>query len=293
MIQANIIQLNRVIDQIQSRPERNYSLSDLADIACYSRYHFQRLFTAAFGESPGIYLRRQRIKKSLGLLLHNPDLPITEIAFQTGFSSSANYSKAFKIVTGMTPRSCRKLQYEKIVAQLNLQDKVPDFNHLKTFCAAYNWENAVIEAKPSAELCYLRYQGPYNWKLGLHWLKLIKRAGKEGLLSSSSRAIFGIPHDNPHLNKPDQCIYDACLQLEAPLPENTRLLTKQREAGTYALFPYQGSFDHLDRVYGSIFGFWMEDRGYEPTQLPLIQKFLSPPKGNSCNLELWVPVKPV
>lgn len=44
-------QLNKVIEFIGKHLDENLTLSQLSDIACFSKYHFHRLFTAYTGLS--------------------------------------------------------------------------------------------------------------------------------------------------------------------------------------------------------------------------------------------------
>ena len=48
-------------------------------------------------------------------LLSDSGMPITEIAFRSGFSSSAAFSKAFRQAKGSTPSQFRKLQTGKLI----------------------------------------------------------------------------------------------------------------------------------------------------------------------------------
>jgi AraC family transcriptional regulator len=85
-----------VIDEIKKEPQKNFTLDKIAQSASFSSFHFHRIFTTVTGETPAKFIRRHRILRSLEMLLHQPGKSITEIALDSGFSSSANFSKAFK-----------------------------------------------------------------------------------------------------------------------------------------------------------------------------------------------------
>ena len=55
------------------------------------------------------YLIAKRISLAEQLLM-DPQMPITEIAFRSGFASGAAFSKAFRQAKGFTPSQFRKLQ---------------------------------------------------------------------------------------------------------------------------------------------------------------------------------------
>ncbi|WP_207929133.1 helix-turn-helix transcriptional regulator [Actinomadura sp. 6K520] len=82
---------------------------DVATVAAragYSRYHFVRLFSEVYGETPGAYLARRRIERAQDLL-RNANLTVTEICMLVGFSSLGTFCTRFKQQVGMTPTEFR------------------------------------------------------------------------------------------------------------------------------------------------------------------------------------------
>ena len=71
-----------------------------------SAAHFARSFTQAFGLPPHRYLLTRRIERATALL-RDTDLPITDIAFQTGWSSLGTFGRTFRDVTGKAPADFR------------------------------------------------------------------------------------------------------------------------------------------------------------------------------------------
>ncbi|HEY8481303.1 MAG TPA: helix-turn-helix transcriptional regulator [Spirillospora sp.] len=82
---------------------------DVAAVAAragYSRYHFVRLFSAVYGETPGAYLTRRRIERAQDLL-RTANLTVTEICMLVGFTSLGTFCTRFKRQVGMTPTEYR------------------------------------------------------------------------------------------------------------------------------------------------------------------------------------------
>lgn len=71
-----------------------------------SEAHFARSFKQAFGVPPHRYLLTRRIERAVALL-RDTDLSITEIAFQTGWSSLGTFGRTFRDVTGASPGTIR------------------------------------------------------------------------------------------------------------------------------------------------------------------------------------------
>jgi AraC-like DNA-binding protein len=91
---------------IEAHFTRNINIADLANRAGYSRYHFLRLFKAAFGKSPLELvqcLKMEHAKTSLVTTRKS----IREIATSLGYTSPTSLHIAFRKVTGMTPRQYR------------------------------------------------------------------------------------------------------------------------------------------------------------------------------------------
>ncbi|TDC49220.1 AraC family transcriptional regulator [Actinomadura sp. KC345] len=83
---------------------------DVAAVAAragYSRYHFVRLFSEVYGETPGAYLARRRIERAQDLL-RNATLTVTEICMLVGFTSLGTFCTRFKQQAGMTPTEFRR-----------------------------------------------------------------------------------------------------------------------------------------------------------------------------------------
>ena len=65
------------------------------------------IFKKYLKESPIKYLLNYRLMKSTELLVENA-LPITEVAFEVGFSNPSYFIDAFKKAYGLTPNEYRK-----------------------------------------------------------------------------------------------------------------------------------------------------------------------------------------
>lgn len=78
----------------------------------FSTYYFSRMFKKYAGESFSDYLNRQRISRALKLLRFD-SVPITEVAFSSGYQSISNFNKVFKKNIGISPNEYRKLHQSK------------------------------------------------------------------------------------------------------------------------------------------------------------------------------------
>lgn len=100
-------QLKRVADLILSRLSTGVSLSEMAKEAGMSPFHFSRQFRLATGETPYRYALTKRIEWAKERL-HEQNSDILEIAIDCGFKDASHFSRAFKAMTGMSPREYRR-----------------------------------------------------------------------------------------------------------------------------------------------------------------------------------------
>jgi AraC family transcriptional regulator len=100
--------LHRVLDFIGERLADDISLDDLAREACLSPFHFSRLFHEATGLPPHRYVIERRIRAAQ-TMLSSQRSSMAVVALDTGFGSQASFARAFRKVTGLTPRQYRAL----------------------------------------------------------------------------------------------------------------------------------------------------------------------------------------
>ncbi|MCP5076913.1 MAG: AraC family transcriptional regulator, partial [Psychromonas sp.] len=96
--------INYVLDNITAP----LSIADVAKQVHLSEFHFHRIFKSITNEPFNQFVRRKRLEKAFHCLLRYNQPSITEVSENCGFSSSANFSKAFQAYFGFTPSQHRK-----------------------------------------------------------------------------------------------------------------------------------------------------------------------------------------
>lgn len=102
--------LNRVLIYIQENIDKPLPLDALANIACFSPFHFHRLFAAYVGETLNDYIRRTRLEWA-AMKLRQTERAITDIALTCGYETPAAFTKAFSQNFGKNPTEFRKSYY--------------------------------------------------------------------------------------------------------------------------------------------------------------------------------------
>jgi AraC-like DNA-binding protein len=107
-------------------------LNEISSHACFSRYHFLRLFRQAFNKTPHQYLIERRLERAKELLSGN-DLRVTDVCFEVGFQSLGSFSSLFHKSVGHPPLTYREKSRETKAAKR----QVPG-----CFLMMYNLESA-------------------------------------------------------------------------------------------------------------------------------------------------------
>lgn len=101
------LEVYRLLNELSDRSAETWTRNRMAKLAGMSVSTLTRQIRRATGYPPNEYLLRLRLKKSVMLLL-NPELSISEIAEQTGFSDSNYFCRQFRSHYGTSPQKYRK-----------------------------------------------------------------------------------------------------------------------------------------------------------------------------------------
>jgi AraC-like DNA-binding protein len=98
--------IRRAKEFIVENQADDLSLGQVAKAVNTSVFHFCKLFKKATGLNFTEYVSRVRVEKARNLLL-NPNLRISEIAYEVGFQSLTHFNRVFKKITGLSPTDYR------------------------------------------------------------------------------------------------------------------------------------------------------------------------------------------
>lgn len=97
----------KLIEYVEDHLEHPISISDLANQAAVSTFHFLRLFKLSFGITPYQYILQRRVERAKVLLTHTDDR-IDTVGYKSGFSSASQFSQTFSRVAGISPSAFKK-----------------------------------------------------------------------------------------------------------------------------------------------------------------------------------------
>jgi len=101
------------------------TLSDLANAALMSRFHFSRIFRQATGISPGRFLTAVRIHEAKRLLL-TTETSIADISCLVGYTSLGTFTTRFTECVGVSPGRFRRLADLGLLGPVGAADRSGD-----------------------------------------------------------------------------------------------------------------------------------------------------------------------
>jgi AraC-like DNA-binding protein len=107
MVERNIVKnksrIGFAVDYIKRNLHQKLSIESIAKLAYVSKSNFFKMFKDELGTSPNDFILQERISKAKELLATQNS--IKETAYQTGFSDTNYFTRVFKQLEGITPKS--------------------------------------------------------------------------------------------------------------------------------------------------------------------------------------------
>lgn len=100
-VRAEPAYVRTIRDYLEHAYADNITLNQLAGLVHLSPFYLLRMFRAAVGCPPHIYLTNVRIKQAKHLLIQG--IPIATVAARTGFVDQSHLTRHFKRAVGVTP----------------------------------------------------------------------------------------------------------------------------------------------------------------------------------------------
>lgn len=100
--------MNLAMDYIEDNLHGKTDYEKIAQIACCSVYHFQRMFTFMTDITLSEYIRRRKMTMA-AFELQSSSIKVVDLAFSYGYESPEAFARAFQGIHGITPTAARCL----------------------------------------------------------------------------------------------------------------------------------------------------------------------------------------
>jgi len=273
--------LERVITWLAEHLDETLDLRRLAEVACFSPYHFHRIYHAMQGETLADTVRRLRLHRAAVDLIAG-GLPVVRIARRAGYGSQEAFTRAFKAAYGAPPARYRA-------------SFVPDpWTHreedtMQTMTTTYQ---ATIRETASIRVAAMAHRGDYQ-QIGTTFERLAAIAGSQGLFGPGTRS-FGIYYDDPLSVATPDLRSDACLTVPAGWTPIGELQVREIRGGRYAVTRHTGPYSELDRPYKWLYGTWLAQSGEEAADAPCVEEYLNDARTTPAmelQTDIWLPLR--
>lgn len=304
-----LARIHCVQDHIERHLGEELRLEDLARVACFSPFHFHRIYAAITGETIREFVARLRLERAAGALLRTPARSVTEIALDAGFGGSAAFARSFRGAYGVTATEFRKNgkalrkrgeegpEGAAYVAPVGAAPDGPDAagpGRADMGAKAKKQADTIaVEELPAFTVAYVRHVGPYAGDEAL-FARLFGRlgqwAGPRGLIGEGTRwlAIF---HDDPEITPAEKLRVSACVTVPAGTTGERDVSVMEIPAGRCAVARFSLKKDEYAAAWNWLMGEWMPASGYQPDDRPCYEIYRSRPEDPVLLVDLVEPVK--
>ncbi|MCX6265963.1 MAG: AraC family transcriptional regulator [Bacteroidetes bacterium] len=297
----NAERINKVVRTMEQAIDRDLPLDELASLACFSPFHFQRVFKDIMGETPKQFIKRLRLEEAARIIAFNPREKILEVAIKTGYQSLEAFSRAFKDYYGISPDNLRKsseIDYIKIVQGPYLEKGLIGETKLEVATSNHKpeFENLKIDiVKRAAQKCvYLKTTLDSTHLISGSFKRIKQWSQVRGLVANDIK-LFGVVVDYPVFTPLDKCRFHVCAEVYKPVITVGLVSYQEISSARYAQFEIEGGISEIFKAASFIVHSWLPENGYkiklEPVILvPQTDAAITPFSGNL--YRVYLPVEP-
>ena len=225
----------RVLTHIQEHLDEALDLDELARVACFSSFHFHRVFAAMTGETIADHVRRLRLERA-AMELRSGAKQVIQVALDAGYEAHEAFTRAFKAAYRVSPAEFRRATGPIAIlaapSGVHFRPGVPlttfNTNHITTKVM-----KVITKKIKPMRVAYLRHVGPYE-DTRQTWFDLHARLSADKQIRKRS-VFIGIGHDNPAVTPAAELRYDACVTVAGDYEPKKPVKLQTIAGGDYAV----------------------------------------------------------
>lgn len=275
---------NEAISNIEQNLDGELDMNRVAQLACCSTFHFQRMFSYIADVTLSEYIRRRRMTLA-ALELQSGSEKIIDIALKYGYDSPTAFNRAFQSVHGVAPSSAKKSgvilkAYPPISFKITIKGE-----------AEMNYR---IEKRESFKIigikehCVMGVDEAFE-KVPLLWQKAYSEGIIEklcGLMDDRLKGILGVSSSDLS----QSFDYYVAVSSDKETPDNLDELIVPEV--TWAIFECVGPMPHsIQNLQKRIVTEWLPNSGYEYANAPDIELYFEGDQSAAdYRSEVWLPI---
>ena len=277
-----IERLNKAINYIEEHITEEINYDELAQIACCSTYHFQRMFAYMAGVPLSEYIRRRRMSLA-AVDLQSGGEKIIDVGLKYGYSSPTAFNRAFQKVHGITPSAAKKggisiKSYPPISFKITVKG-VEEMNYRIEEKAAFRIVGISHPLHKEIEKNFSTV--PQMWQEAAMNGTVEKLAA---LMNGQPMGVLGVSACNDE----EEWRYYIAVASSAEI-DHSSFEEYIIPAGTWAIFSGAGTGASIQELEQRIVTEWLPTSGYEYANAPDIEVYINPDPSNA-QYEVWIPV---
>ncbi len=244
------------------------NLDEVAQLSAFSKFHFHRLFKQFTGETLNQFTKRIRLERAAFILMFHKDRTITDVALSCGFSTSQNFSTAFKKYFNITPKAYKE----------------------NKGCQGVIVHDPLVVAKYDIELIYIdSFKVVYERNFGTYSNENFNIKRKKVSSKHPNEKCIGIFWDDPTITLGNSCRYDYGYIINSNA-EYKEVATQTIEANRYIVLTLNiDNIDTIDsvKIWDYLYTNWLLRHGYIPDTLFCFETI------HSNKIQFYIPIKKI
>ena len=248
----------RVMAYINDHLDEDLPLERLAEVACFSPYHFHRTYRLIAGETAADTIHRLRLHRAANELARSGK-HIERIARRAGYTSIEAFTRAFGADHGHPPAAYRS----------RLTPFLPVENGDSTM------QPVTIKTFEGTRLATLEHRGDYQ-QIGKCFDALSAWASGRGLLDKPEPGRwFGIYYDDPASVPTGQLRSEAAFEIDSDPVLDDGMKLREFPPMRVASIVHKGPYAELERTYRALYGEWLPSSGEEASDQPCFEHYIN------------------
>ncbi|WP_156681061.1 AraC family transcriptional regulator [Sphingomonas profundi] len=283
--------MQRVLDYIDQHLSDDLDLETVSGVAAFSKFHFQRQFTATFGLSLHRYVQLARLKRASRQLAAERGRRVTDIALEAGYEAPDAFARAFRARFRQSPSSFRKSpDWAPWLAAFGPLNNARS----KLMKIYYEAEDVTIRDVPQTPVAILEHRGD-RATLGDTFERFIAWRKASGL-SPDKNPTFNIFRSERTPANPADYSMDLCVGTDQPIDPNDPVMKSGViPAGRCAVLRVVHNTQNLEAPALFLYRDWLPASGEEVRDFPLFGRryfsYFPDAPVQDVVVELYLPLK--
>ncbi|MFM4720292.1 AraC family transcriptional regulator [Aeromonas bivalvium] len=288
---AHFTRIERVLNHIHQHLDAPLSVSELAELSCWSRWQLQRVFHNETGLTVAAYVRELKLSQAAAALLDGRER-VLDLALRHGYDAEASFSRAFKQQFGCSPLAYRKRGL-RIGLRLPIQQ-------IAARSGEGRWLQVRVETRPAfhlmggsgtihglfADAPDFQHRVPAIWQ-GVQALP--------GWAAFSDRPLLGVSDLSASQGESQGFPYWAGIEQGEGIPALPGAQILAVPSQTYGVIRHQGPIGELPRTLSWFIEHWLPQSGYrglDGLELEAYPPGYRATAADAC-MHYWLPIAPL